>query len=223
MSKKIKHISFDVWKTLINPNKEYGAKRNEIIARHLDISIEEAKALYKSCKKFLDKSAEINGTCFNTPNCWKLLVKISGKKVDHIPMMEESALLFKDYLPHVNPELKDELKKLKDAGYPLSITSNTNFISGQVLFDTIFKDWDVFSSAQFSDLYEVAKPSRAFFNATFQKAAAINPDIEREEILHVGDNLICDAECVDSGFEFGYVKDPDDLLEKLKKGELVNA
>lgn len=219
----IKHISFDVWKTLINPSKEYGAKRNEIIAKHLGIELEEAKALYKSCKKFLDKSAEINGTCFSTPNCWKLLVKISGKKVDHIPLMEECALLFSDYLPEFSSELPQELQKLREQGYTLSITSNTNFISGNVLFANIFKDWDVFSSAQFSDLHEVAKPNPEFFNVTYSKALLLDPTTELSEVLHVGDNLICDAECVQAGFTFAYVQNPEDLLNILKRGKLVNA
>lgn len=226
----IKHISFDVWKTLINPNKSYGSARNEIIARHLDIPVQEAKDLYKMCKKFLDKSAEINGTCFSTPNCWQLLVKMSGKKVDYLPMMNECADLFKHYLPEFDSELVKELQKLKESGYVLSITSNTNFVSGKVLFNDIFKAWDVFAYTHFSDLNEVAKPNPRFFDITYNHAAfgkgtvpeQVSHDVlKRSEILHVGDNKICDAQCVDSGFQYLYVEDPADLLVKLQKEEVV--
>lgn len=227
---EIKHISFDVWKTLINPNKAYGSVRNDVIARHLDISVSEAKELYKMCKKFLDKSAEINGTCFSTPNCWKLLVSMSGKKADHLAMMNESAELFKNYLPEFNPDLVSELQRLKREGYVLSITSNTNFVSGNVLFNAIFKSWDVFTYTHFSDLNEIAKPNKKFFDITYNYAAfgtLYTPDnvgknvLKRSEVLHVGDNKICDAECVLSGFQYFYVSDPEDLLQKLKQGLVV--
>ena len=43
------------------------------------------------------------------------------------------------------------------------------------------------------------------------------------EILHMGDSEIYDGKCVDLGFKFCHVKNPQDLLEKLEKGEIINA
>lgn len=46
-------------------------------------------------------------------------------------------------------------------------------------------------------------------------------DLAPEEILHVGDSLIYDGKAVDIGMKFCHIINPEDLLAKLKKRNLL--
>lgn len=220
--KKIKAISFDVWNTLINSNKNYIHARNSVIASHLNISIEEANANYQNCKKFLDKIAEINGTCFSTLDCWKIICQMSGKNnIDPKKLMNECQILFSDFIPTYNEELVLELKKINDRGIITGITSNTNFIAGKTLYNNIFEEWNVFKTLSFSDEVLYAKPHDNIFKATYHKFNDITP-LKPENILHIGDNKICDGGSIHSGFEFKHVENPNELLSLLKTNSLFN-
>lgn len=220
-NKNIKAISFDVWNTLIPSNKEYTIVRNEIISKHLNIDYEKANELYRICKKFFDTVAEINGTCFSTSDCWKILCKIANKKeVNHEHLMNECQILFNNYIPKYDKELVEHLKELKRSGFILAITSNTNFISGNTLYKNIFDKWNVFDTASFSDQILFAKPHRNIFNTTFNNINKIT-ELKPLNVLHVGDNKICDGLSIDYGFNFEYVKNPEDLLLKLKNNILI--
>lgn len=219
MTTAIKHISFDVWKTLITPSKEYGKARNEAIARHFGITYEEAKAAYQHCKKFLDNTAEIAGFGMSVHNNWTLLQRTLKKDTNSLQsLISECHDLFTVHKPTLNEELVIELKKLKEMGYELSIKSNTNFISGKVLSEVLFNHLDVFKFQHYSDLEECAKPGHKFYLLTEQ---AVKYYIHPEHILHIGDNKITDGECTKFGWNFQYVENPQDLLIKLQNQEIV--
>lgn len=224
MTNVIKHISFDVWNTLITPNKEYGKARTEAIARHFDVTLDEAKAAYKSCKKFLDSTAELVGFGMSVQNNWKLLEKTLGKsRYDLDYIIDECDSLFKEFQPSFEQELKDELINLKNRGFTLSIKSNTNFISGKVLSSVLFDDLDVFMFQHYSDIVEIAKPHHDFYELSFSELYNNHEtrSIELSEILHIGDNNITDGKCEVLGWKFQYVQNPQDLLNKLKSQEIV--
>lgn len=215
----IKHISFDVWNTLITPNKEFGKVRNEAIARHFGVTVDEAKVAYKQCKTFLDNTAELVGFGMSVHNNWRLLEKTLGKSgTDLRRVIAECNVLFSVYQPSFNDELKEELKNLKEQGYELSIKSNTNFITGTLLAEEFFSNLDVFKFQHYSDLEECAKPSAKFFGLTENN---LKYDTHPEHILHIGDNRITDGKCEVLGWKFQYVQNPQDLLNKLKSQEIV--
>lgn len=224
MTTAIKHISFDVWNTLITPSKEYGKHRNKAIARHFGVTEEEAKEAYKKCKKFLDSTAELVGFGMTVLNNWKLLEKTLGKSGTDVRMIiTECDALFKEFKPTFEQELKNELIKLKDSGFTLSIKSNTNFISGKVLSEVLFNDLDVFMFQHYSDIAEISKPHYNFY-ALSSRELYNNHDtrsIGVENILHVGDNKITDGTCSVLGWNFQYVQNPQDLLIKLQNQEIV--
>lgn len=224
MSTAIKHISFDVWNTLITPSKEYGKHRTKAIARHFGVTEEEAKQAYKQCKKFLDNTAELVGFGMSVLNNWKLLEKTLGKSGTDLRMIiAECDDLFEQYQPEFTQELKEELIKLKERGFTLSIKSNTNYISGQVLAKVLFNDLKVFSFQHYSDMCEIAKPHHDFYELTFGELYSNQEtrSIQLDEILHIGDNMITDGKCTVLDWKFQYVQSPQDLLVKLKKQEIV--
>lgn len=220
----IKHLSFDVWNTLITPNKEYGTHRTQAIARHFGVTEQEAKDAYKQCKKFLDNCAELVGFGMSLMNNWKLLEKTLGKKdTDLNAIISECDELFKAYQPAFDDELKEELKALKAKGFTLSIKSNTNFISGKTLSSVLFNDLDVFSFQHYSDMFGMAKPDFNFYALSSQELYNNHStrDVGCGNIMHIGDNKITDGKCTGIGWNFGYVQGPEELLHKLKNNEIV--
>lgn len=221
MQNTIKAISFDIWNTILPSNKEYTRKRNEVIAHDLSVSYEEANFFYKKAKKFFDTCAESEGKCFSTPQCWQTLLEIANKNTcSHLHLMKKCQILFDDFIPTFNPELLIEIQKLKEAGLILCITSNTNFVAGETLKNSIFSRWNIFSGFTFSDEVLFAKPHHQIFKHTFQSVQKESPSIKPENILHIGDNLICDGGAESFGFQFQHVNNPEDFLIKLKNKTL---
>lgn len=217
----IKHISFDVWNTLITANKQYALERSEVISYFASISTKEAAEAYALVKMSLDMDATL-GICNGVSHAWYTLGKFLGvdrSTADKIRMHCEKAFIANP--PHLDKSLVDELSALSNR-HELSIKSNTNFISGEVLSETLgFYEMPWWSFTHFSDDYGWCKPDPLFFQWT-QVCSDIQ-GIRAEEILHVGDSEIFDSKCVDIGFNFCKIDNPEHLLNKLKNGELINA
>lgn len=230
-----KIITFDVWNTLIKANLEFSNLRTVQIAHAYDIELHEAKEAYTSVKFFLDQSAEIALQCMTTEQCWELLdatIQRFRRKhslrhidVDLEELRERCDMLFVDNPPIFTQDTKDLLVRLSDAGYYLGIISNTNFCTGTLLFDTLFKDLNVFKETRFSDLTELPKPHGIMFTdikVILEDWAA--HDLGFDEFtpaphlraVHVGDNLVCDGGAVRFGYDFQHCLNPDDLVATFK-------
>lgn len=217
----IKHISFDVWNTLISANPDYSAARTASIAFIAGISEEQAAEAYQVVKKKLDHKAS-RGVCGSAQLAWDTLglhLGLHGAQTMMLRTICESAFL--SYPPILNLELVDQLIALSH-NYEMSIKSNTNFISGSILSEAVgFNTMPWWSFTHFSDEMYMCKPDILFFAKTLLQS---NLDtLSNYEILHVGDSKIFDAPCTEMGFKFCHVENPQDLLEKLQKGELFNA
>lgn len=217
----IKHISFDVWNTLITANPAYAEARTQVIANVGEVTQRKAGETYREVKKFLDKQAE-GQVCGTTADSWHLLARVLGLKPGHGDMMKYYAEIeFLHYAPVFDVALAAQLVELSKT-FEMSIKSNTNFISGEVLAKACeFEDWDCFDFMHFSDKFRLCKPDVLFFAHTLLSSE--DEDLDTSEVLHVGDNLICDGKCVDFGMQFCHVSNPQDLLNKILKGELINA
>lgn len=217
----IKHISFDVWNTLITANKRYALERTEAISYFAGIPPKGADIMYCKIKEYLDQRAE-KGICGTSTTAWHILGKNLNMELKAIAEMRHTCeQAFIANPPHLNEALVDQLINL-DNHYELSIKSNTNFISGKVLSEAVgFDKMPWFSFIHFSDDFMMCKPDVLFFAQTIINTK-LN-DINAEEILHVGDSEIFDGKCVDIGFNFCKIDNPEHLLNKLKNGELFNA
>lgn len=217
----IKHISFDVWNTLITANPEYTSARSAAIATIAGITKEQAEEAYTTVKKKLDTEAE-ELCCGDVNHAWDTLglhLGISEEKTRQMQRLCED--LFRVMPPMLNMDLVDQLMYLS-VDYEMSIKSNTNFISGKLLSEVVgFDRMPWWSFTHFSDDLYMCKPDIFFFLQTL--ICSRLDDIATDEVLHVGDNKIFDGKCVDYGFNFCHIKNPQDLLEKLEKGEIINA
>lgn len=216
----IKHISFDVWNTLISANANYAEARTQTIAKYGKIGEGEAKEAYKKAKWIMDRAAlEGNAEC--VAYAWNMLGRGIGlMPVESARLRFECEQWFLKFPPHVALDLPVHLRYLAGR-YDLSIKSNTNFISGNILRRAcMFDSWNCFEFMHFSDEHLLCKPDPRFFLRTTMASPI---PLAGREVLHVGDSEEYDGKCVDIGFNFCHIKNPNDLLDKLNKGELVNA
>lgn len=231
-----KIITFDVWNTLIKANLEFSRLRTVEIARAYDIDLNEAKEAYTSIKFFLDQSAEIARHCMSTAQCWELLdatiQRFRRKNGEGLIDVDLKALrgrcddLFVANPPIFTQDTKDLLVRLKTKGHYIGIISNTNFCTGTLLFDALFKDLGVFKEAVFSDLTRHPKPHGSMFTnikrnleewVAFDNGADETDDYAPNlSAVHVGDNLICDGNAVLFGYDFQHCLNPDDLVATFK-------
>ncbi len=128
----VKHISFDVWNTLITANPLYAEERNKVIAEYASCSEVEAATVYKEVKTLLDLKAE-KGICGTSRHAWETLSAHLNIDLDKVDGLKRDCLaMFIKHPPTLNPELCKKLEELSST-YSLSIKSNTNFVPGSFL------------------------------------------------------------------------------------------
>lgn len=227
----IRHLSFDVWNTLIEGSRSFQPVRSALVAEIFDIEPTIAKHLYTETKSHFDALAEREGRAHSCDEVYDELIRrviqyrdgsddLYGERERLRRGTEE---LFRTYPPTVLPTTIETLQTLHAIGYTISIGSNTNFISGTLLSE-ILDRWIPFEFKVFSDLCGYSKPHREFFNLVLDGARATKTvdrpagraDLARSEILHIGDNMICDGQgAIDAGMEFFYVKNPAEVPNLL--------
>jgi len=197
--KMIKHISFDLWLTLIKSHPEFKLKRAELIADKFNIkkyNNQELTKLINSVDKIFDRYNMIYDKKLSADKMYcKVLKKIVPEP--HLVTMEDAVFvrkmsdaLFEDYSPvFLNDNIPVILSQLKEEGYSLNLSSNTGFIESDLLKKTLRKMgiFQYFDFLIFSDEINSSKPSPRFFNEICERTGLI-----KQHILHVGDNPLAD-------------------------------
>ena len=227
----IKHLSFDAWNTLLKPSKQYANRRSEILAELFGCSASFAKALYTSVKIEVDGEAERLGISYPTPVVVERLIsKFPGEhEVSANMVIAHFEQAFAEFPPTILDEAVEAISKAKERGLTLSISSNTNFISGSVLGPMIASRIQCFDFMVFSDLLSdgfsqdrIAKPNSKFFAAVLHRCRMLHgADFSAENIAHIGDSAVCDHQgALSANFGRAFlVKGPEDvpsiILERL--------
>lgn len=218
----IKHVSFDVWNTLITPNPAFAAARTKLLALALNMEPEHVKRCYTKVKAIADGNAEQHGEAFTTDEMYHLLYKSMGLTVSpglHREIRLTVETLFTAYPPSVGTGVRELMSWLAERSITTSIGSNSNFISGSVMRPFLENALSHrFMTAVFSDLIQAAKPASRFFDAvSFKINVFRNDTIERNEILHVGDNTVCDVHgAQDAGMHGLLIEAPNMLFDQVK-------
>lgn len=194
----IKHVSFDVWGTLISANPEYAKARTDLIAQAFTIDPAFVKTTYTKTKRIIDSMAETTGEALTTRECFDLLYENleEGPFARGLALEDNLHALFLEHAPSVLDETKYQVSTLRSKGITCSIGSNSNFIPGSVMYPFLQREFDdAFSYGVFSDELRVAKPDAVFFTRVAHKLMEVKKleDLEHSSILHVGDNYICDG------------------------------
>lgn len=192
----IKHISFDLWLTLIKSHPLFKKKRAEYIYSNFNskgLSIEQIDTLIRKLDKVFDWHNEHTGQKMPASAMYNTVLQFTHDKFS-VKMGEEitqySDNLFLQYLPQLlNANIVPMLANLTDRGYTLNLSSNTGFIEGHTLQKALeqLNILHYFSFCIYSDQVEASKPSKAFFQEVYA-----NLSVAKDEVLHVGDNPTTD-------------------------------
>lgn len=191
-----KLITLDFWNTIGIPNPAFADARTELLSLY-GITRED----YKNTKKYIDENLAINlQRAVEPTDAVRYLFNNSGKLVSEEVVEQVShsiQTLARLYQPTVNtPELEEAITFAKSKGVALGIISNTNFVDDSSILHSILEqtnDW--FDFGIFSGKVNLVKPDVNIFNlAILDYLDLRNELIKPENVLHIGDNPICDTQ-----------------------------
>lgn len=219
--KRVEHVSFDLWNTLISPNKEFAAHRNEYLQSISGKDASDVARIHKEVKRDLDGMNERLGIGLNSDQVYRHLLdrlRVTGNGPTASEVRDKFGALVEEFPPVVLPETVDMIKSLQDAGITVAISSNTNFITGSMMMGPVIHKLGIHRTmCLFSDQIEIAKPSRSFFQAAYLVARANNKNVQSlDHMMHIGDNVICDGKgAADFGIQYLMIDNPQDLVSKV--------
>jgi putative hydrolase of the HAD superfamily len=200
--KKYKHISFDLWLTLIKSNPDYKFKRSQLLAGFFDIPFDahHINSIVKKHDVQFNRLTEITGRHIYQGHMWLIILSELGCNIEEIPQqrLQEFYQLQEKLFLENSPVLIDEesdktLNKLTAQGITINLLSNTGFIEGRLL-RTVLAGWGLdkyFSFQLYSDETGFSKPGAGAFESLFDHIQKINA-VNKSEVLHIGDNKAAD-------------------------------
>jgi putative hydrolase of the HAD superfamily len=189
-------ISFDLWKTLIRANPDYGPYRASVVSPIFGWTgdIDPLKHAFSQAAKELDKLTDTSGVQYDLSHRAQRVCEILGLPVLTDPQMEElyetihtAQLEFPPTLMEI--DLPQTLAQLREAGFRLAVTSNTGNAPGATL-RAVLEHRGILQYINYelwSDELAMAKPSLAIFNHLVEISQT-----PAHSILHIGDNRLTD-------------------------------
>lgn len=211
-----KLISLDVWNTLITFNPAIRIPRTELLAKLLGVDKVQVDVAYQAIKRSSDKVAEF-GENRSQEELYVDLIKFSGATTDVSWETVRNTVEdnFREFPPYIHPELPHVMKSLSERGYGLVIASNNNFISGEVIRETVLNLLGVkFEFAMFSETLRCAKPGKEFM-VQFCNLVRVCGYWESDTV-HIGDNEVCDN-FTPYGIKTIIINNPSDCINTLKR------
>ncbi len=204
---KIKHFSFDLWLTLIRSNPEFKKER----IRHFTLNYNsfnktefEIKVIFETVDKMCNAINQKTGGNICTDELYLMTLYLINEgnlelqKIELNQLKLEMEFLFFKYPPipiyeSILNELMD-LKKRTKATF--NISSNTAFIEGKLL-RILLNDigfTPLFEFQLYSDEIGFSKPNLAFYSKMYSEVKLLHKQLNKIEIVHIGDNIIADIE-----------------------------
>ena len=213
-----KHLSFDLWLTLIKSNPEFKKKRNLLFKDffEVDCAIEKVAEVVRYYDVLCNNINEKTGFNIDTFEIYyfilsALKVNINDVEIDKLSQFyKETELLFMQFKPDlIYPKIKLLFKEIVEQEKTISILSNTAFIKGVTLRKLIsYYDLENYFSFQiYSDETGFSKPSEEIFQLVYNEITNFKL-LAKKEVVHIGDNIIADY---NGAIKFGF----DALLIKI--------
>lgn len=220
----IKHVSLDLWLTLIKSNPAFKPLRNELFARYFGIQKngEEVTLVFRHFDQLFNQINERAGGNIHYTEMLYVILDRLGIPIDKVPedamagyYIEMEQLFFKHHPMLISSATTDVLNRLKDKNCTINILSNTGFILGKTLRPVLQELGiaDFFSFQLYSDEMGYSKPSSKVYERVFIETKKIK-SLSKEEVLHIGDNKIAD---VDGARKYGFQSMILDDVNTLKK------
>jgi len=202
--RRAKHISFDVWLTLIKSNPVFKVKRNRLLAGLFEISSgpEQVNATIRKFDTLFNRMSEISGYHVKQSHMWMIILdnlgcdveNITGKQIEEFNTLTRK--LFFEYSPVLIDEKSEKLfSRISEEGISISLLSNTGFIEGHIIRE-LFSSWGIekyFAFQLYSDETGYAKPGLKAFESLYMNVQQIKM-AGKSDILHIGDNKKADVE-----------------------------
>ncbi|MFM9986136.1 MAG: HAD family hydrolase [Flavobacteriales bacterium] len=222
----IRHISLDVWSTLIEPNPKFKNART-VLFRHffnLEGTLEQSGTALSETAAMVNQLNAISGKCMDRSETILLALQRMGYSIQNTSE-ERLRLFFREmddlFLLHppflASPELPDLMGKLMDK-FSFSILSNTLYIQGSSLHHFFAEKQmsSLFRFELYSDEINSSKPSATAYEKLIhssEKLCGVRP----EEIIHLGDNPINDVEgAVKAGLRAALVSESQPLVSYFR-------
>jgi len=206
-----KHISFDLWMTLIKSDPEFKPKRNLLFKDFFSINkpIEEVALAIRKFDVLTNSVNEKVGRNFDTFEIYYLILdalSVDIEKISAVHLQEYYNLTETLLLQHkpllLDDSIPETLKQLFQNGQTINILSNTAFIKGSSLREVIahYGLDAYFAFQKYSDETGFSKPGMEMYQCAYDAILTIG-NIKKSDVLHVGDNMISDY---DGALKFGF-------------------
>ena len=212
---KIKHVSFDLWKTIIVSNPNFRNARMNFLVNDF-ITKEFSEEIIQNAINKISPLGDLYGEFFETGFTprqlyYLFLHQLYGKETTKIIkdtnaleiLYNESLQIFTENIPPlISNHFPEILEHLKNKGITTNIASNTSFAGGQHLRKCLEYHKLEFNFTLFSDEIGVFKPNFLFFENIYKRLRYISDVKNSKEILHVGDNPHADIQgATQAGFQ----------------------
>lgn len=208
---KYKHISFDLWLTLIKSNTEFKKKRNLLFKDffEVDYSIDKVTEVVRYYDVLCNNINEKTGFNIDTFEIYYFILNALNVNSNDIEIeklsqfYKETEFLFMKFKPDlIYTEIELLFKEIVEQEKTISILSNTGFIKGETLRKLMsYYDLENYISFQiYSDETGFSKPNKEIFQLVYNQIESLK-SIAKKEVIHIGDNKIADY---NGAIKFGF-------------------
>ena len=211
-------VSFDMWCTIINPNTNFADARRQSIADFLSADVDDVAEAYSVVHRIADEIQETLGICLRVSDLWvsflhkfceitnrdiSKLINMHAEDYNKFKIVRDLIAInhhaFLKHPPKVADGIGEMFEKLLERKAKIGIISNTSFIPGHWLYESLTEQLSLslmkrLSFVIFSDNYGMSKPNGCLFHL----AADICSD---RIMMHVGDSIKTDQAALSHGFE----------------------
>jgi putative hydrolase of the HAD superfamily len=197
-----RHVSFDLWLTLIKSHPQFKPGRNALFREYfaIDKPIEEVAAAIRKFDVLTNAINEKVCRNFHTHEIYYLILDALGVDIAAVTTAQlegfytETEALLMQYRPVLlQDDIPAMLQRLQAGGKTLNILSNTAFIKGSSLRKVLEHHGigRYFTFQAYSDETGYSKPGTEMYRYAYDEILKLG-DIKKEEVLHVGDNIVSD-------------------------------
>jgi len=218
----LKVVSLDLWDTIIEDDLNLEEKRGEIRINKLyeyltplNISKDKIKEAYEKMSEWLFSTQKKSEKSINVSKQIYYIFK-QFQMVPNGPILEDIKMNYETAIFEVPPKLIDNvepfLEKLKKLNLKLCILSDAGRTPGWALKEILnrYKLLDYFDKVFFSDEIGFVKPNKNSFNRIIKEF-----NVEKEEVVHIGDNLEKDVLGA-KNFGINYIYFSKDKINKIE-------
>lgn len=197
-----KHLSFDLWLTLIKSNPEFKSKRNLLFKEYfnIDCSLEKVTEVVRYYDVLINNTNEKTGLNLETYEIYFLILNALNVKIEEVEIeklddfYKETELLFMQFKPNlIYPQIHILFEEILNQNKSINILSNTGFIKGNTLRKLLnhYELEQYFSFQIYSDETGFSKPNVKMFELVYKQIRE-KKIVNKLEVLHIGDNKVAD-------------------------------